>query len=185
LGYQLRKRNNNAVPRCHRLRTGIGPGVSSTGENVGTRASRCFRNHCWNGLRRLRHSRILLVQKVQASPQRDLAIHWIRKRGHPLTQILSKLAGALGCRTVRRGLQEACHGERGPSMPLRLNLISSSLRQASDSPPCRRSSNPRHICALATCPAFLRLRRRTRTSVRAEPRSDRRRTAATATFPAR
>src|SRR6266478_6219498 len=75
LGWQMRRPNNNAVLRCHQIRTGIGgPIVSSMDENAGTKASPCFRNHCWNGLRRHTRNRAP-VEKLRASSQRSLAIH--------------------------------------------------------------------------------------------------------------
>ena len=59
LGCRPRRPNNNAVPRCHQIRTGVGgPIVSSMDENAGTKASPCFRNHYWNGLSRHQHNQI-------------------------------------------------------------------------------------------------------------------------------
>src|SRR5258708_5150818 len=92
----MRKQDSNAVPRCQQIRKGIGgPIVSSMDENAGTKASPCFRNHCWSGLRRHPRNRAP-VEKLQASSQRSLAIHWTHKRGHRKTLTLSKLDGALG-----------------------------------------------------------------------------------------
>jgi len=74
-GCQMRRRNNNAALRCHQIRTDIGgPIVSSMDENAGTKASPCFRNRCWSGLRRHPRNRVP-VKKLQASSQRSLAIH--------------------------------------------------------------------------------------------------------------
>ena len=100
LGCQMRRRNSNAVPRCHRIRRDIGgPIVSSMDENVGTKASPCFRNHCWSGLRRHPRNRTP-VAKLQA-PQRSLAIHWTHRRGHRKISTLSKLDGELGSEFIR------------------------------------------------------------------------------------
>src|ERR1700686_422342 len=70
-------------------------------ESVGTKASPCFRNRCWNGPRR--HPRNPLpAEKLQALGQRSLAIHWTPKPGHGKTLILSKRDGAKGWECNRR-----------------------------------------------------------------------------------
>jgi hypothetical protein len=75
LGCHMRRRDNNAAPRCHQIRTGSGgPIVSSMDESAGTKARPCFRNRCWNGLRRHPRNRVP-IEKLQALSQRSLAIH--------------------------------------------------------------------------------------------------------------